>query len=221
MLRIWLMLPVRRSLGWSWFSWFWSSSQDEDILCFTHLTCRFITLFFPTCDKHQQDFCWTSSHDVIRSAARCFGKYVWSGACGEAGSGSGMSSQAGMAYSATVANGIEEAAIAGVTGVTAGQRVAQTGLLVGDATTRWTHGPLLQLHGCRPFLHKINRNKKCTELPDTSFTEFTLSVKNPPHHRKRHPSGRSSPQSPWAGGQAYAGGQGCAFCLQVRKQRHF
>lgn len=78
----------------------------------------------------------TMSSGVLPGALASMWLFVWSGACGEAGSWSGVSSQAGMAYSATVADGIEETAIAGVTGVTAGQRVAQTGLLVGDAATR-------------------------------------------------------------------------------------
>ena len=52
------------------------------------------------------------------------------------GASSGASGRAGVADSAAVADGIEEATVAGVTGVTAGQRVTQTGLLVGDASTR-------------------------------------------------------------------------------------
>lgn len=58
---------------------------------------------------------------------------------------SGASWGAHVANSAAVADGVEEAAVAGVTGITTGKRVAQTGLLVRDAATRWTHGPTLQL----------------------------------------------------------------------------
>lgn len=41
-----------------------------------------------------------------------------------------------MANSAAVADGVEKAAVAGVTGITTGKWVAQTGLLVRDAATR-------------------------------------------------------------------------------------
>lgn len=49
---------------------------------------------------------------------------------------SGASWWAHVANSAAVADGVEEAAVAGVTGITTGKWVAQTGLLVRDAATR-------------------------------------------------------------------------------------
>lgn len=45
-----------------------------------------------------------------------------------------------MANPAAIADGVEEAAVAGVAGVAAGQRVTQTGLLVWDAAPWRTHG---------------------------------------------------------------------------------
>lgn len=60
-------------------------------------------------------------------------------------SGSGGSLWAGVAHRAAVADGVVEAAVAGVTGVAAGQRVTQTELLVRDAAARGTHGSALQL----------------------------------------------------------------------------
>lgn len=51
-----------------------------------------------------------------------------------------VSRWAGVANPAAIADGIEEAAVAGVAGVAAGQRVTQTGLLVWDATPWRTHG---------------------------------------------------------------------------------
>lgn len=48
----------------------------------------------------------------------------------------GTSRGTGMADTAAVANSIKEAAVAGVTGVTARQREAQTRLLVRDTATR-------------------------------------------------------------------------------------
>lgn len=54
---------------------------------------------------------------------------------------------AGVAHPPAIADGIEEAAVAGVAGVAAGQRVTQTRLLVWDTTAWGTHGPALQLSG--------------------------------------------------------------------------
>ncbi|TNN31243.1 hypothetical protein EYF80_058606 [Liparis tanakae] len=59
---------------------------------------------------------------------------------------SGAPGAAGAAHPAAVAVGVEEAAVAGVTGVAAGQRVAQARLLVGDAAARRAHGAALELH---------------------------------------------------------------------------
>lgn len=53
--------------------------------------------------------------------------------------------RAGVAHPSAIADGVEEAAVAGVTGVAAGQRVTQTGLLMRDAATWGAHGPALQL----------------------------------------------------------------------------
>lgn len=50
-----------------------------------------------------------------------------------------------MADPAAIADGVEEAAVAGVAGVAARKRVTQTGLLVRDATPWRTHGPALKL----------------------------------------------------------------------------
>lgn len=50
-----------------------------------------------------------------------------------------------MSNPAAITDGVEEAAVAGVAGVAAGQRVTQAGLLVWDATSWGTHGPTLHL----------------------------------------------------------------------------
>lgn len=55
------------------------------------------------------------------------------------------SGRASVAHPAAIADSVEEAAVASVTGVAAGQRVTQTGLLVRDAAPRGAHGPALQL----------------------------------------------------------------------------
>lgn len=52
---------------------------------------------------------------------------------------------AGLAHTAAVANSIEEATVACVTGIAARQLVAQAGLLMRNTATRGTHGSALEL----------------------------------------------------------------------------
>ena len=94
---------------------------------------------------------------------------------------SGASGWAGVADSATVADGVEEATVTGVTGVAAGQRVTQTRLLVRDAAPRWTHGPTLQLQGCWGVLTQGNSTcelgeRKLQHFCAGEFCEFFESV---------------------------------------------
>ena len=70
---------------------------------------------------------------------------------------SGASGRAGVADTAAVADSIEEAAVAGVTGVATWQRVPETGLLMRDAAARRAHGTPLQLQGGRRVLQDRNR----------------------------------------------------------------
>lgn len=65
----------------------------------------------------------------------------------------------GMADAAAVADGVEEAAVAGVTEVTARQLVTQTRLLVRDAAPRRAHGATLELRCCRHVLKKNHWRK--------------------------------------------------------------
>lgn len=68
------------------------------------------------------------------------------------GMASGVAGWAAVAHTAAVANSVEEAAVAGVAEVTAGEGGAQTGLLVGDAAARRAHGTLLELKHRRRVL---------------------------------------------------------------------
>lgn len=59
---------------------------------------------------------------------------------------------AGLAHTAAVANSVEEATVACVTGVAARQLVAQAGLLMRNTAPRGAHGSALQLQCLRHLL---------------------------------------------------------------------
>ena len=67
---------------------------------------------------------------------------------------------AGLTHAAAVADGVEEAAVARVARVAAGQLVAQARLLVGDAAPGGPHGPELQ--GFRQLLGGVLRAARQT-----------------------------------------------------------
>ena len=70
---------------------------------------------------------------------------------------------AGLAHTAAVANSVEEAAVACVTGVTARQLVAQAGLLVRDTAARGAHVPALELQGLGHLLGGILQCTRCKQ----------------------------------------------------------
>lgn len=149
---------------------------------------------------------------------------VWSGL--QVGAWLGAPGWAGVAHSAAVADGVEEAAVAGITGVTAGQRVTQTGLLVRDATPRRAHGPALQLP-CHCILRTgSNVQKQVTDhrwalncsKKLLKFTAFEKKL-HPLHHKSLHQSERRPPRSRQAGGRAHAEGWGRGFSLLGTRQK--
>lgn len=58
-------------------------------------------------------------------------------------------------HAAAVAVRLEEAAVAGVAGITAGELVPEAGLLVRDAATGSLGGPALELHSLASILWKL------------------------------------------------------------------
>lgn len=66
---------------------------------------------------------------------------------------------AGVVHAAAVAEGFEEAAVAGVAGIAAGQLVAQAGLLVGDTAAGRSRASPLQLHCISHVLWVLQKKK--------------------------------------------------------------
>ena len=77
---------------------------------------------------------------------------------------------AGVVHAAAVTEGFEEAAVAGVTGVAAGQLVAQAGLLMGDTAAGGARASPLQLHCISHVLWVLKRRHKALsadlQIPD-------------------------------------------------------
>ena len=126
-----------------------------------------------------------------------------------------------MADAAAVADGVEEAAVAGVTRVAAGQRVTETRLLVRDAATRRAHGPTLQLQRCRRVLTTQTHCESELHIrPRPSYIRpHPPHIKShPPHvrpHPPRHtsPTGSDPPQSRQVRGRGHVQRRGRGFSL--------
>lgn len=94
-----------------------------------------------------------------------------------------MSLWAGVAHRAAVADGVVEAAVAGVTGVAAGQRVTKTELLVRDATAGGAHGSALQLQRRRVLQdkrrahRKVSSEKKAADLMLTTILHLIVGAR--------------------------------------------
>lgn len=120
-----------------------------------------------------------------------------------------------MAHRAAVADGVVEAAVAGVAGVAAGQRVAQTELLVGDAAAGGAHGPTLQLQHRRRILQDPKKTGQ-----RTGGRQDPVAESNPaPHCWSPPPSGSHLPLSPWARGRGLEQGWGRGFSLQNTRRK--
>ncbi|KAK0141236.1 hypothetical protein N1851_021750 [Merluccius polli] len=82
---------------------------------------------------------------------------------------------AGLAHTAAVANSVEEAAVACVTGVTARQLVAQAGLLVRDTAARGAHVPALELQGLGHLLGEQLADNKASGKDNITAEHLQLA----------------------------------------------